>query len=382
MRERQTILLVTTVPYSAAARLAGALAGFGCRVEALFPRDHPLAHSRHVAAAHRYLALSPRRALEQAIAAANPDRVVACDDRALAQLLTLPDAEPLLRRSFGAVENYPLLCARAPSMAAARALGIAAPLTLAVPNLRLLDGLLEEVGLPCVMKTDASWGGEGVRIVYTREEAAAAFVQLQGPPSRLRSLVRAARRQDLHFLAEAQHPAAAVVNVQAFVAGRPATTVFTAQGGKVTARQHMNVVAWNGVTGPASLMQRVIDPVRDAAAEKLAARFGLSGLHGLDFVCDAAGTAHLIEINPRATQICHLPLDGDVAAGFLGVPARPPVTDFPTIALFPHLLHLDALPPGTFRDIPWDDPDVVRAASGGQLPPADPGQTAAPARRS
>lgn len=372
----ESVLLVTTVPYSAAARLAGAFASLGCRVEAVFPHGHPLGCSRYVAATHRYSALAPQSALEAAIRAADPDRVVACDDRALALLLTLTRFEPLLRRSFGALENYPVLCARAPSMAAARAEGIAAPLTLAVHDLDDLAAALAAVGLPCVMKTDSSWGGEGVRFVKTVEEAQAGFVRMRGPPSRLRSLVRAARRKDLHFLAQARHPTPAVVNLQAWVEGSPATTVFAAREGKVTAIQHMDVVYWQGATGPASVMQCAADPVMDAAAAKIAARFGLSGLHGLDFMRDGAGQPHLIEVNPRATQICHLPLDGDVAAALVGAPARPATTDLRQIALFPHLLVLGDLPAAVYPDIPWDDPAVVRQAGGDALlPPAKAAET-------
>ena len=69
-------------------------------------------------------------------------------------------------------------------------------------------------------------------------------------------------------------------------------------GVKCRARSHSTVV-------------EVIDrPDMTAAAGRLAARLHLSGFHGLDFLLDKTGTAWLIELNPRATQVCHVPAGG------------------------------------------------------------------------
>jgi hypothetical protein len=367
---KKKVLLVTTVPYSSAARLAGAFSALGATVEAVFPREAPIAVSRYLDRAYCYRPLASEESLADALRAAQPDFVIPCDDRAVALLAGLLAFAPQLERCLGPLAAYRVVMARAPSMAAAREEGIIAPLTCAVDSLAALPDALHEVGLPCVMKTDFSWGGAGVKFVCSADEARRAFVKLQGPPSRLRSLVRAVKRKDLHFLDAARNPVKATVNLQAFVAGKPATSVFAAEDGKVLAAQHMDVVTWQGDAGPATVMARVADPVMDDAVAKIAARFRLSGLHGLDFVRDAAGLPHLIEVNPRATQICHLPLDADLPAALLGVPARLPVTDRKQIALFPQLLSVDALPPQVFRDIPWDDPKVLRFQSGEALPEA------------
>ena len=46
-----------------------------------------------------------------------------------------------------------------------------------------------------------------------------------------------------------------------------------------------------------------------SAVENIARRLKLSGLHGLDFMLEAhTGNAHLIEINPRTTQVGQLAL--------------------------------------------------------------------------
>ena len=45
------------------------------------------------------------------------------------------------------------------------------------------------------------------------------------------------------------------------------------------------------------------------AAERIARKLKLSGTHGFDFMLeDATGSAYLIEINPRSTQVGHLTL--------------------------------------------------------------------------
>jgi len=367
---KQTILLVTTAVWSSAARLAGAFSTLGARVEAVFPRGHALGVSRYLSRAHRYRSLAPLTSLTRAINAAQPDRVIACDDRALALLMQTDGFAAVLEASFGPLDGYRTLTARAPSIAAAQAEGIAAPLTFAVSSLTDLPAALAAVGLPCVMKTDFSWGGDGVKFVATTAEAEQTFIRLQGPPSRARSLARAVLRHDLHFLGQAFHPAEATVNLQALVPGKPATSVFAAKDGHVLAAQHMNVLSWQGDTGPASLLQCIADPVMDEAARKIAARFRLSGLHGLDFVRDIQGEPHLIEVNPRATQICHLPLGVDLPAVLLGVPRRAAATDLRQIALFPQVVAMGELPHSVYRDIPWDDPKVLRALSGAALPDA------------
>lgn len=368
---KRKILLATTVTWPSAARLASAFSILGAEVEAVSPRHHILRLSRYLKHSYTYRPLSPLKSFEAALHAAEPDLVIPCDDRALHLLLQLTGFRPLLERSLGALENYPVLMGRAPSMIAAREEGIAAPLTVAVGDAAALPAALAEVGLPCVMKADASWGGEGVKFVCSAEDARRAFRALQGPPARWRSLARIALREDLHHLHQVMRPQTAAVCVQALIPGKPATSVFATRNGEVLAALHMDVAGWSGDTGPANLMQRVDDPAMETAARKVAARFRLNGLQGLDYVRDKQGVAHLIEINPRATQICHLALGPDLPAALLGVPPRPPVTTARQIALFPQLLTAGERSSFVYQDVPWDDPAVLSAASGELLPEAE-----------
>jgi hypothetical protein len=359
----QRILLATTVVWPSAARLASALAGLGARIEAVCPQDHVLRLSRHLSRAYDYRALAPETSFETAILASEPDLIVPCDDRAMRALLALdrPQFHALFERSLGRLGSYPLLMARAEAIAAARAEGLAAPETLLLNNETDLGEAIYEFGLPLVLKSDGSWGGDGVAVVRSQQAAFFTFRKLSRAPSRLRSLVRAVQRGDAHFLAEAMAPKAATVIAQRFVLGTPATSAFSCRDGEVLAALHMDVVAWQDATGPASVLRPVRCALMDQACRRIARRFALSGFIGLDFVRDRRGVPHLIEINPRTTQICHLALDTDPAAALLGQPARAPVTDKALIALFPQAKSLD--PNGVladaYWDLPWDDSQVL-----------------------
>jgi hypothetical protein len=358
------VLLATTVCWPSAARLADSLASLEARVEAVSPCGHALALSRHLTHAYRYRALAPLASFAAAIAGSTPDLIVPCDDRAVRTLLALGRPKPLLEHSLGKLESHPRLMARAEAMQAAREEGLATAETVRVDG--ALDAALEQLGLPIVLKSEASWGGGGVIVARTSQEARRAFRKLSRAPSRLRSLARAMLRADAHFLHEVLVPKAPSVIAQRFIAGAPATSAFVCREGEVLAALHMDVVAWQGATGPAAVLRRCQSPQMDEACRRLARRFGLSGFIGLDFMREETGTAHLIEVNPRATQICHLALDADLAAAFLGRPARPAVTERPLIALFPQAQGLD--PKGVlasaFWDLPWSEPRLLRRLRG------------------
>ncbi len=371
------ILLLTTVKWPSAARLAGAFAALGCAVEAAFPPGHVLGVSRYLSRAYNYGALCGRASFAAAIYDATPDLIVPCDDRAVTHLLalatTVPKIAPLLERSMGDLASYPVMMTRSQAIAAARQEGITAPLSLAVADEAELVRALDVTGLPAVLKTDGSWGGDNVAVVHTFEEARLTLRKLRRASSPLRSLARAMLRKDMHFLRAAAAPATLRVHVQGFVRGKPATSAFACRDGEVLAALHMDVVSWQGATGPASLIRRTHSAAMDGAARKIARRFKLSGLHGLDFMRDEEGIPHLIEINPRATQICHLALGGsDLAAALVGESARPAITAKEVIALFPQAWLGDPAGPNApeaFLDVPWDDPATLEAWKDGRSGP-------------
>lgn len=368
------ILLVTTVEWPSSARLASAFAAAGATVEAVYPRGHVITGSRFVSAHHRYTAWAPLTSITKAIARAQPDLVVPCDDRAVAKLVRLDRGalRPLIERSLGAPAKYAALMARGTFIDAARAAGIVAPETYVVPDETLLDEILGRAGFPCVIKADGSWGGDGVAVVHDRAEAHEVYRRFALAPGRLRSLVRAVKRRDVHFLREMVRPRPMTVSVQRFVSGRPFTTAFACWKGRVLGAIHMEVLETLGPTGPASVLRRIDCQRMDYAAVRIAEQFGLSGLHGLDFMRDAGGQPHLIEINPRATQSAPLALGPghDLAAALasciapLPRPVRPTVTDNQVIALFPQEWRRDpasAWLASAHLDVPWDDPAVLLA---------------------
>ena len=365
------ILLSTTVRWPSAARLAGALSESGCEVDALFPDNHPLAASRYPVRRHAYRALAPLRSLRAAIEASKPYLVVACDDRAVAHLRDLYAKTPLpcIERSLGDPSRYEAFASRSGFVTAAREAGIAAPETVSVDDEATLDFAIRMMGLPAVLKSDGSWGGDGVAVVQTAAEAKAAWRKMTARPSRLRGLVRAIRRGDAHHLLKYARPS---VCLQRYIPGTPATTSFVCRDGQVLAANHFDVVATKGAAGPASVVRRIDDSTMEDAARRLAARFRLSGLHGLDYVRDKAGKPHLIEINPRATQTSHLSFGTgrDLCAALAGTQQRRAIPGR-EVALFPQEWSRDRASPwlkAAHHDVPWDDPRVIDRCLTGATP--------------
>jgi biotin carboxylase len=396
------ILLYTTLGWTTAARYAGGFHTAGCEVHVLAPPRAPVCYSRYVARSHSYRPLSPLSCLRAAIEGGRPELIVACDDRAIAHMLRLyrieaekvnapSDIAALIVRSLGDPQAYPRIVSRAGSLAEMQARGVRVPETLSVNTEAELDACLVRIGLPAVLKSDGSWGGDGVTIVRTREQAHAAWRRLATDPSRLRSLVRALRRRDSHFLIPAIDPVTRPVCVQKFIAGRIAASAFAAQRGQVLASFHYDVLVADVTIGPPNVVQRVDSAEMDAAVIAAADCFGLTGLHGLDFIRDETGTPWLIEINPRATQGGTLPFGPgrDLPAALAAMLAAGPVERRPALStdivtFFPREWRRDPssryLREG-YHDVPWDDPDVLRIALGmkPQGKPAAGGRSAEPA---
>src|ERR1700749_391620 len=107
--------------------------------------------------------------------------------------------------------------------------------------------------------------------------------------------------------------------------------------------------------------------------ERVWGRMGLSGVCGIDCMCEAStGNAYLIEINPRATQVGHIALgaERDLPAALYGAimgrpgQAGPAGTENDTIALSPHEGARDPESEflrSAYHDVPWETPDLVHA---------------------
>ena len=137
----------------------------------------------------------------------------------------------LIRTSLGNPEAMPRLISRHGFIAEARSEGIRVPDTIAISDEETLGAAIAILGFPIVIKSDGSWGGEGVAIARNAAEARSAYDRLKRAPSRLRSVARALKRRDPHFLHEAVSPVARRISAQRFVAGRPAASAFAAWRG-------------------------------------------------------------------------------------------------------------------------------------------------------
>ena len=379
-----TVLIVTTSRWFPTARLAMALAQAGCTVDAVCPSGHPLSRMKAVRTDYAYRGLMPLRSFAAAIAASRPDFLVSGDDLATSQLHRLHEQErrrgksgewvcELIERSLGAAENFPMVYARSSFIGVARQEGIRAPETEEIANLGDVRKWVARMGLPTVLKANGTSGGEGVRIVHSLEEAERAFRDLQAPPMLARAAKRALVDQDKSLVWSSLLRQRSVVNAQRFIPGREATTAVACWNGNVLASLHFEVVNKRSSAGPSSVLRLIENAEMSASAEKMVRRLGLCGIHGFDFMLEEhTGNAHLIEINPRATQVGHLALGAgrDLPAALYSALSGKPlcaakkVTESDIIALFPQEWMRDPASPfliSGYHDVPWEEPELLRA---------------------
>ena len=377
---KPTVLIATTSSWFPTARLAMALADAGCTVDAVCPARHPLAKLGGMRRAYDYRGLTPLASFAHAISETKPDLIVPGDDLATLHLHRLHQREKrdgetaaLIERSLGKAESFPVVYERSKFIELAREEGIRAPKTEVIANVQNLKQWLDRMGFPTVLKSNGTSGGDGVRVIHSLEEAERAFQELQDPPLFARALKRALLDQNKTLLWPALLRRRSVVNAQEFVAGREATSAVACWQGTVLSSLHFEVLKKRDSAGPSSVLRLIENAEMSAAAEKMARRLKLSGLHGFDFMLEAhTENAHLIEINPRATQVGHLTLGPgrDLPAALCAavsgeaVQVAPKVTENDTIALFPQEWIRDPesefLQSG-YHDVPWEEPELLRA---------------------
>jgi len=378
-----TVLVATTSRWYPTVRLAMALANAGCAVEVVCPPDHPLIKTKAGSKTHLYHGLAPLHSFARAIAEAQPDLIIPGDDLATRHLHRLHAQErgkgnadspicALIERSLGSAESFPAAYARAAFMDLAREEGIRVPMTEAIANLDDLKDWIARNGFPAVLKANGTSGGDGVRMVRTVAEAERAFHALQAPPRLLRAAKRAVMDHDVTLVWPALFREQYIVNAQAFVEGREATSAVACWKGKVLAALHFEVINKRSASGPATVVRLIDDAEISSAAVKIARRLNLSGLHGFDFMLEEqTGNAYLIEMNPRATQVGHLALGpgrdipAALYAALSGKAVQPAskITEKDTIALFPQEWIRDPESPflrTAYHDIPWEEPELMR----------------------
>jgi hypothetical protein len=376
------VLVATTFCWYPTARLAMALANAGFTVDMVCPRRHPLSKTKVARKIHRFNGLAPLRSLRAAIADAEPDLIVSGDDLATRHLHRLYDRErqdgkagsaicALIECSLGAAEGFPISYARAAFMELAAQEGIRIPKTEVIASFEAFKDWMIGNGFPVVLKANGTSGGDGVRVVRTVDEAERAFRFLQAPPRFLRAAKHALVDGDLTLISPTLRREKFVVNAQAFVDGKEATSAVACWNGKVLAALHFEVINKVSAAGHATVVRLIESPEMSAAAEQMVRRLGLSGVHGFDFMLEEqTGNAFLIEINPRATQVGHLALGlgRDIPAALYAavsgeeVQPAPSVTEKDTIALFPQEWIRDPESPflrSAYHDVPWEEPELV-----------------------
>jgi hypothetical protein len=381
---KPTVLIFTTTRWFPPVRLAIALSSAGCTVDAVCPSNHPLLTTKAFRDVYQYSNFGWLTSLARAIAGADPQLIIPGDDLATHRLHQLYARASLrngndsslcasIERSLGSHENFPILYQRASFMQLAAELGIRVPRTSAIANLDELRQWIAQVGLPLVLKADASSGGEGVKIVRTIDEAQQAFRKLHAAPLLARAAKRALFDRDTTLLMPSLLRHRPVVSAQAFVDGREANSTVACWKGTVLASLHFEVVNKKHSTGHATVLQLIEHSEMTATVKTIVRRLNLSGMHGFDFMLEAeTGNAYLIEINPRSTQVGHLALGlgRDLPAALVAaltgdaVHPAPAITDNRTIALFPQEWTRDPASPflrSAHHDVPWGEPDLIRA---------------------
>jgi hypothetical protein len=321
--------------------------------------------------------------LRAAIKSAAPDLIIPCDDSAAVHLHQLyvhaggvgPEANALrvlIARSLGVPEACALATARGRLMALATAEGVRIPENATVAARGELHAWLREHKFPAVIKADCTWGGQGVSVVRNHEEAQRAFSLMTSRPGVVNAMTRMFLNRDPSILLNSLKEARRTVTLQEYIPGTPANRAVACWQGQVLAGASVEAIRTQHPTGPATVVHVTENPEMSEAVNRLVRRLGVSGLWGFDFVLDAAtGAAYLIEANPRATPISHLPLGAGhdlpaaLYAQLAGTPQRtPPVTvDNDIIVMFPGEWHRNPASPylrSDYHDVPWDEPALIR----------------------
>jgi hypothetical protein len=375
------VLLADTNWWANSARLAIGLAGAGCEVSAICPKpNHALTKTHVVQQTFRYRALHPIESLSSAIEAVDPAIVIPSCDRSVRHLHELHARAKsqgsaglrtlaLIERSLGPHASYPIVSSRYDLLALAREEGVRVSNMSRVRNQEDLDNWQTLEAYPWVLKADGTWGGGGVRVIRSAQEAERSLSQLEQMSRFTRSIKRLVVNRDAFWLREWWTHAERSIIAQTFIQGRPANCSVVCWKGKILAGIAVEVVHSEGATGPASAVCVVDNPEMMKAAERIASRLGLSGFFGLDFMIEhGTNHAYLIEMNPRLAPPCHLRLGkGRDLAGALWAqlagrasPNFPSMTASNLIVYFPQGLKNERdIPEVCYKDIPQGEPELV-----------------------
>lgn len=359
-----------------------ALAKMGCDVFAVCPASgHALMKTRAIRKTWHYGVLNPLKSLSAAIREMDPDILVPCDDRAVQHLHELHQLSVkhgdlkltrLIKNSLGSPVGYPIVSTRYKLLELARDEGIKVPDTSLLTNQEDISAWQKQAhAFPWFLKADGTWGGCGVRMADTPQQASGYFEELSHLPGIASAVRRLLLNRDHYWLRSWWTGAKPSVIIQAQVAGRPANSAVFCWEGKIFGEICVEVVCSQGEKGPAMVVRVVKNDEMTSAAEKIARRLNLSGFFGLDFMIeDASGSAYLIEMNPRCTPLSHFQLGfgkdliGALYAQLTGQQLREGTSNTKSdrIAYFPQALNCNReLLDSSYLDVPIDEPELMEA---------------------
>jgi hypothetical protein len=325
-----------------------------------------------------YRALAPRRSLEKALLRVRPDIVIPCDERTVRDLhrlsreTTYSELRQLIERSLGPSGSFASVTSRAEFLALASREGVRVPPSAPLSSPAALDEWIARNPAPFVLKADGSWSGFGVRIVSDAATARTAFDGMTRRASgrlALREMLLEGNNFAARSWISGERPA---MSAQGYIEGWPANIGVACWRGEVLAAICVESVSTVSATGPSTVARIIDNPEMLDTARRVVAALSLTGMIGLDFMIEATtGAAYLIEMNPRVTPICAVPLGHgrDLTEALVARLAgraprqRPAKTDRDILAFFPDTWQVDpsneVLNTG-YHDVPWEQAELVR----------------------
>ena len=376
------LLLVSANSWPPAGQVASALVLAGFQVAALCPVDSPVYRLRKLHERFPYRSWSSSASTKFAIEAWSPDVLVATDDVAVQVLRSLyfkaskkssdlssAALMDLVELSFGDRRSFVITQSKSEVLLLADSLGIACPQTRVLTDNLEFAGKENRTIFPIMVKADYGWGGLGVQIVNDQIALQAAIAELSLPYHWPRKLKRLLGRRLPSALLRWLWPRK--ISIQQFVVGHPCTCAVVCWKGKVLAGITVDVLATRYEFGPATTVKVINHPDVTAAAERIVAKLELSGFLGFDFMLDPANKAWFLEMNARATPICHICADNQDLAGsfFTQFTKMKPKATYcaiyqDTFTLFPYGMPWvrRMMPtPASEIDAPDDEPEYVKA---------------------
>lgn len=380
------ILLTDTNRWPLGPRLAMGFASLGCDIAVICPSPrHPASKTSAVKHTLPYVGAQPLASLKRAIESFNPDIILPLCDRSVQHLHELYAVETahgkveskitrLIEYSLGSPESFQVVSSRYQLLQVARAEGIRAPDMIAIDSAAELELWCAQTQPPWVIKADGSWGGRGVRIANTMREARRDWFELSQRPGLVELVKRLSLNRDRGWILSDWRRARPRVIVQSHIHGRPANCAVVCWKGKLLAGIAVEVIQAQGPTEPAMVVEVVEGREMLRAADVLTRHLNLSGFFGLDFMVEeGTGLPYLIEMNPRCTPPCPMPLGRgrDLVAALMaqitGTPLkeRMPATDKRKVTYFPGNWGNSALSPeliatgSTYYDAPEGEPELV-----------------------